>query len=306
MKYRNPKSESRKSIIFFEHVNFSIVSKFVLRASNLNNSGQVVLMLVLITIVGLTIGLSLISRTVTDIRISSQLEQSGRAFSAAEAGVENALKGAVVGGPVATIALPDATASYAVTQVGNSAGVLSFPLTSIGNTQTVWLIDHNPDGITLNEDTGYSYPAASSFDICWGTDSSLTPAMVISLYYKSGTTYKVARGAYDANAVSRGNNFSAVDSAGNYCDSNFRFKKTITPTTDFGLAASDKLLFLRVAPAYENTTFAIKPTANLPAQGKVITSVGQTNTGVVRKIQVTQGYNVLPAVFDFALFGENQ
>lgn len=274
-------------------------------------SGQVVLMLVLITIVGLTIGLSLISRTVTDIRISSQLEQSGRAFSAAEAGVENALKGATVGGPVATIALPDATASYSVTQVGNSSATLSFPVTSPGSLQTVWLIDHNTDGITLNEASGYSYPASSSFDICWGTAPNLTPAMVVSLFYKTaGGTYKVARGAYDANAASRGNNFTSVDSAGSYCNSNFRFKKTITPTTDFAVAAADKLLFLRVRPVYENTIFAVKPSVSnpdvlLPVQSKIITSVGQTNTGVVRKIQVIQGYNVLPEIADFGLFVEN-
>jgi len=37
------------------------------------NSGQVVLILILITVVGLTIGLAMISRTITDIRITSQI-----------------------------------------------------------------------------------------------------------------------------------------------------------------------------------------------------------------------------------------
>lgn len=268
------------------------------------NSGQVVLMLVLITIVGLTIGLSLISRTITDIRISSQIEQSGRAFSAAEAGVENALKASVIGGPTQTVTLPGASGSYSVTQVGGTTAVVSFPVTSPGEVQTLWLSDHNADG-TLNESSG-NYSPSASLDICWGTDLNITPALAVNLFYKSGTTYKVVRGAYDQNAASRGNGFAAVDSAGSYCSSNFRFKKTITPTTDFGLAGSDKLLFLRVTPVYENAVFAVSPSANLPAQGKVITSVGQTDTGVVRKIQVTQGYNVLPAILDFALFGENQ
>lgn len=261
------------------------------------------LMLVLITIVGLTIGLSLISRTVTDIRISSQIEQSSRAFSAAEAGIENALRGAVVGQP-GSVTLPDATGSYSVAEIGNSTSVLEYPVTSPVNTQTLWLIDHNVDG-TLNE-SATSYSPSSDIDICWGTDPNITPAIILNLYYKSGTTYKVARGAYDQNAASRGNYFDSVDSVGNYCSGNYRFKKTITSTTTFGLAPTDKLLMLRIQPVYENTTIAVKPYAALPLQGKVITSVGQTTTGVARKIKVTQGYNVLPSLLDFAFFGENQ
>lgn len=269
------------------------------------SSGQVVLMLVLITIVGLTIALSLISRTVTDIRISSQIEQSGRAFSAAEAGVESALKGAAVG-PTGTVSLSNASASYAVTQLGGNANNLIFPVTAPGIAQTVWLIDHNSDG-TINE-SGSSYAAASTFDICWGTDPNTTPAIILSLFYKRGTTYKVVRGAYDQNAAARGNNFAAVESGGSdYCGSNYRFRKIITPTSvsDFELLGSDKLLFLQVQSVYENTTMALKPSASLPNQGKIITSTGQTDTGVIRKIQVIQGYNVLPPFLNFGLFVEN-
>ncbi len=266
-------------------------------------SGQVVLMLVLITIVGLTIALSLISRTVTDIRISSQIEQSGRAFSAAEAGVENALKGAAVGSP-GTVSLPDATASYAVTQLGGNTNNLIFPVTAPGNVQTVWLIDHNSDG-TINE-SGSSYAASSSMDVCWGTDPNTTPAINLSLFYKSGAIYKVIRASFDTNAASRGNNFSPADSAGNYCDANYRFKKTISPQVDYGInPATSKLLFLQLQSVYENTTMALKPSISLPNQGKIITSTGQTNTGVIRKIQVIQGYNVLPPLLNFGLFVEN-
>lgn len=267
------------------------------------DSGQIVLMLVLITIVGLTIALSLISRTVTDIRISSQIEQSSRAFSAAEAGIENALKGAEVGQP-GNISLPDASASYNISQLGGDTNTINFPLTSVLNSQTIWLVDHNNDG-TINE-SGSSFAASSSVDVCWNTDPNTTPGMVLSIYYKSGVNYKVVRAAYDQNAASRGNNFSPVDSIGNYCDSNYRFKKTINPESDFGInPATSKLLFMRLTPVYENTSIAIKPGAALPAQGKLITSVGQTSTGVVRKIQVVQGYNVLPELSNFGLFVEN-
>jgi len=56
-----------------------------------NNSGQALLIILLIMAVALTIGLSVVSRSVTDIRISQEQEESARVFSAAEAGLESLL-----------------------------------------------------------------------------------------------------------------------------------------------------------------------------------------------------------------------
>ena len=102
-------------------------------------SGQVVLIIVLLTMVGLTIGLSLISRTVTDVRISSQIEQSSRAFSAAEAGVETALK-AIEAAPTGTLEFDEngTTAEYKVTALGGNQDEIYFmELTDVNFIQTV-------------------------------------------------------------------------------------------------------------------------------------------------------------------------
>ncbi len=56
------------------------------------NSGQTLLIIVLIAAVILTVGLAVASYSITDIKISQQEEESARAFSAAEAGIEEALK----------------------------------------------------------------------------------------------------------------------------------------------------------------------------------------------------------------------
>src|SRR5687768_11168985 len=55
--------------------------------------GQVILILLLVMTVGLAIGLSVIQRSLSDVTTASKIEQSSRAFSAAEAGIERALKG---------------------------------------------------------------------------------------------------------------------------------------------------------------------------------------------------------------------
>jgi Tfp pilus assembly protein PilX len=54
-----------------------------------NQRGQVLVVLLLVMLVGLTIGLAITQRTVTDVSTSTQVEQSSRAFSAAEAGIES-------------------------------------------------------------------------------------------------------------------------------------------------------------------------------------------------------------------------
>jgi len=279
----------------------------------LTDSGQVVLILVLITVVGLVIGLSLVARSITDVRISSQIEQSSRAFSAAEAGVESALKGATVGGPASsgTVTLPGASAEYKVTGLAGSGDTYLLPATTVNNSRTVWLIPHNDDG-SINEG-GTSYPANASLDICWGLQSSGVPAVIVSLIYKEGN-YKLAKGAYDSIPIGRqvdgksvNDNFDVPDS-GSFCDNNFPYKKTIKATEDFKVGASAILLALRIQPLYSSTVLAVKPQAgqSLPLQGKKITSVGQTtNKGVARKVQVIEEYKSLPAIFDFTLFSEN-
>jgi hypothetical protein len=299
--------------------NFQFLKNFRKRSLQ-TDKGQVVLILVLITVVGLVIGLSLVARSITDVRISSQIEQSSRAFSAAEAGVESALKGATVGGPASSgiVTLPGASADYSVTGLAGSGDTYLLPATTVGTSRTVWLVSHSDDGNTLkdiiDETPGLPYPPSSSLDICWGLQSSGVPAVVISLIYKEGSTYKLAKGAYDptpigrtvivnGNPVTINDNFDVSDS-GSFCDNNFPYKKTIK-ATDFDVGAGAILLALRIQPLYYASVLAVKPAATLPLQGKKITSVGHTETGVARKVQVIEEYKSLPAIFDFTLFSEN-
>ncbi len=59
----------------------------------LNQShGQTLVIMMLILVVVLTIGLSAVGRTITNVKETSTQERSTRAFSAAEAGVESTLR----------------------------------------------------------------------------------------------------------------------------------------------------------------------------------------------------------------------
>ena len=57
-----------------------------------HQQGQILLITLLVLTVATTIALSLIGRATIDLSMSNQLEESTRAFNAAEAGVEQALK----------------------------------------------------------------------------------------------------------------------------------------------------------------------------------------------------------------------
>src|SRR3989344_5511027 len=86
-------------------------------------SGQVILILLLIMTVALGIGLSLVQRSLGDISTSIKVEQSSRAFSAAEAGIESAIKGNLTG-----VNFPDAKSSATVVSTVPELGqALEYP-----------------------------------------------------------------------------------------------------------------------------------------------------------------------------------
>ena len=276
--------------------------------------GQIVLILVLITVVGLTIGLSMISRTITDIRMSSQIEQSSRAFSAAEAGIETALRSNIAIGPTGSVSLDGASANYKVKTIGGNTDDIILPVTQVGGSQTVWLIDHNSDG-TINEG-GDSYPINQQLEICFNNLNN-SSAISVSILYKEGNEYKVAKRAYDSD-IGDGNGQNLIDATnfgvgGGFCNGQYFHRVIIMPSSDAVSGTDDFqinqvgtiLLFLRLQPIYETTAFTVSPSVMIPVQGRIISSVGQTVTNVVRKIEVFQGFSILPNLLDFAFFSEN-
>lgn len=282
--------------------------------SEKSTRGQVILIILLVTVVGLTIGLSLVSRAVSDVKISTQIAESQKAFSAAESGIESALSGAAVGGGGGNVSFSGATANYNVTALGGTSSPYTIPPVAPGNAQTVWLVDHQADG------TLYPTPTpiykSQYIDVCWGPDggaSDANPAALeISLLYysKADAKYKIGKVAYDPSAR---NNFTAplIDSGGvlNYCNSNKKYSAhlDLSTTGNFGSDYNnDTLVLLRLNPIYSTTNLVVLPIGvSLATQGKNISSIGTTVSGVARKLNVLQGYASLPPAFDYTLFTNN-
>lgn len=259
------------------------------------SSGQALLIILLIMAVALTIGLSVISRSITDIKISQQTEEAARAFSAAEAGIEEAL----VAGTGGFGTFEETGAKYTTAVAGFGEGTeFVFPQEiQVDEPQTLWLVEHNEDG-SINET---SYYTTGSLDVCWGG----TAALEVSIYYKDGTSYKVARGAYDPDATRRAtNNFSSPDPGS--C-AELTNKKILNFSGDFGINPATKtLLFLRLRVLYANAQVgAVTPGSGigqvLPAQGTRIESTG-TAGAATRKVEVVRYYPAPPEIFDFAIY----
>src|SRR3990172_6897276 len=103
-------------------------------------SGQVVLITLLVLTIATTVALSLISRTTTDTTITAQVEESSRAFNAAEAGIEEAL---ISGGGTrgAQVLAPGVSYAVSVASIGTAVGIYEFPKKTLkGVTETLWLV----------------------------------------------------------------------------------------------------------------------------------------------------------------------
>lgn len=264
------------------------------------SSGQVLLITLLVLTVGMTISLALISRTRTDISINNEIEDSARAFAAAEAGIERALQ---TGQSSSSQPLSGNLASYStnISAIAGTAASYAIPqLTTQGNTESVWLVNHNEDG-SLDETRVYT---SNTIDVCWrGTQP---PALSIGILYKNAAnTYLLQKVAYDPN--SRGN-FANAGILGAGCGQSNVYRQTIN-FNSLGInpsAPNDTLLALRIRPIYADANIFVAPPANvtLPSQGNIITSTGVTGSGVSRKIVVSRQFRSAPSIFDAAVVSE--
>lgn len=272
------------------------------------SSGQIVLITLLVLTIATTVALSLIARTTTDTTITNNLEESSRAFSAAEAGIEEALLSGVGSGGTKVLTGSTATYNVTVATIGGAAGIFEFPQkTIIGETETLWLVNHDSSG-ALIESPMYT---SSYIDVCW-TAETTTPAIVATLLYKESSdgSYRVAKGAYDPDGTRRsGNSFSAPTAVTGGCGgttgTTYRQRITFSSMSSSINPSADTLLALRLRTVYYDSKFAIDTGGQVLAlQGKKIDSTGATG-GTNRKIVVYQQYRSAPTIFDSVMYGNS-
>jgi hypothetical protein len=269
-----------------------------------NELGQILLVVILVVIVASTIGLSLVSRSITTLRSSTEEAQSQKALSAAEAGIERAVQGII---PVAiTTTNLGNNSQYSATVTASLSPTF---LISGGNPipkdegADVWVIGHDSNGNPNYLDA--KVDSVPNLSIYWGSgpencSDSTAPAaiQVIVIQRNSAADIKSYRYAYDSCSVVRGNKFTQADS-GSYLVGGVTFNHRTTPQS--GLTGGiNNIIFLRVVPIYKNAVVGVSacdqasngPGSNctlMPLQGYQIDSTG-TSGDANRKIRVFKGW----------------
>lgn len=257
-----------------------------------NQRGQALLVIVLVMVVALTVGLSVASRTITNLRNTREQVNSQKALSAAEAGVEQALKNnANVAGNLA------GNTTYTTT-VGQVLGTAPFLLNGgsvlpKNDAIYVWVTPYSTNSANL-----YQNPWNGNLTLYWGDTSGACSNAALEVAIISGTRNApvMTRYAVDPCAARRGsNNFAAATATpATISNVNFSYRTTIAITNG---------LLVRVNPLYSSTFMGASGSVALPSQGSVITSTGVSDSSTQRKVTVYQGYPEIPAeIFPYTLF----
>lgn len=261
--------------------------------------GQILLIVVLVMVTALTIGLSAAARTITNTRTSQDAENSEKAFSAAEAGIEQAL-----------------TNNNNITGTFNNSTKYTTTVTTLSGTAiylnngAAILKDDSID-LWLSNYPGYTNPWTGTITLYWGqaTDTcTATPsnntAAALELIVVSGskTNPQVKRYAVDpCSERSLSNKFEYVSPGGGSVNGkNYNNKKSINVTSG---------LFVRIIPLYGSANIGATGCdasntncSALPSQGTIITSVGTADT-TQRKLITYRHYPKLPTeLFPYSFF----
>lgn len=237
--------------------------------------GQVVLLILLVIVVGLTIAISIAGSSLNQIEETAVTEESNRAFSAAEAGVEETLLYIEQGTPA-----PQITPNTSALTSGSSVKQVT-----IAEEDSLTISQLNQDDVAQLD---LDCPSCASGNITVTWDSNT--AIVITKISGTDPNYTVERWAYNCD-FDPGNNFTLVSSG-----SASQCTRTIAVN-----GTTDKVL--RIRALYANTSLAVSPQSGgvLPAQTTVITSTGQSGDAE-RTVKVERSAPVPPAILDYVLF----
>jgi Tfp pilus assembly protein PilX len=282
------------------------------RVARSSQSGQIIVITLLILLVSALVVLAVASRSLTDVNISRTQDESSKAFAAAETGVEEAVE--KIRGGLTSYETTDAitlassakyTYKYAE-QSGDTSGkayISATPLVADLQTFQVYLAKR-----------GDLAPVYNGATICilWGNDETPDedePAIEASVIYKIGLPdTKIVRSfisydGRDGSEIANGGCSKTTLAENNNINVTRNFKRAHL----LSLPSGGQLQLLRLRLLYGKQVshyIGVVPTgsSNLPPQGYKIESTGSTAGGTTRKVVVFQSYPSLPAIFDFALY----
>ncbi len=269
------------------------------------SKGQILLVVILTVVIALTIGLSVASRSIVNVRLSKQNEESQRAFQAAEAGISQALKQIESKSSLTEIQKNlenSASFSTDITTVEGSNFLLNGGqelAQDIGI--DVWLSDY-PDYANI--------VASRTVTVYWGengkTDCSPTATgdavlptlqlfVISSDNAASVSNPTVQKYLIDPCGATRTSGSEVGSTGGSVAGVSFAHAKQITVTNG---------VIMKVIPIYNSGKVGITADPGLPEQGAIIESVG-TSGNSERKLMYYQSYPQIPnELFPYSIISQ--
>lgn len=282
---------------------------------NLKSSGQIIIVLLLLTLVALSVGLAITQRTITSVTTSTQGEQSSRAFSAAEAGIEKASQ-TCSPGQMNCSSIPNISLANNASADVSLSPPIPFPEQAL---------EYPPLGKEEIAQFWFAVPStlepfytANSFSLYFGNPNAYTsndaPAIEVNVITFDGTNYISNRYFYDSVPSRIGqngfrfancNNLFTIPSANinNYPTSQFVCKASVPCTGCAVYTGTPVLARVRVLYSRTKQKVAVQPNIglSLPPQATIYTSTG--NSGQSQQtISVFKSANTVPFLFDYAVF----
>ncbi|NTV31167.1 hypothetical protein HGA91_04300 [candidate division WWE3 bacterium] len=234
--------------------------------------GQILVVILLIVIVGLTIALSIAGTTFRNLESTATTEETNRAFSAAEAGVEEAILKIEQGTPVPTINPKNLDSGSTIKQV------------TVQPDTTLQVNNLKKDDVAqLNLDCASC--GTGQVRVQWDANT----AIVVTKISGTSPNYNVERWAYNC-GFNPGNGFTQSSAASGVCQQQFNVN-----------GATDKILRFRVM--YGDSDLSVTPLAGttIPTQSTIVKATGQSGE-TERTVQLQRSAPVPPAILDYVLF----
>jgi len=265
--------------------------------------GQALLIVILVMTIALTVGLSVATRTITTLRSASEDENSQRAFSAAEAGIEKALQDNLEASGTFS---NNTTYSTSIQPLTGQKFLLNNGISVLKDNATdVWLSDY----------PSYANPWSGTLTIYWGSSSDVCEkveadntlaALEVILITGTKAAPQFTQYALDPCTGSLGdratvNSFEAISAGGDVIDDKeFAYKRTIDITSG---------LLMRIIPLYAGTNIAVTgcdgtggSCSDLPSQGTIITSTGSSDQTERKLVGFKQNPSLPIQIFPYVLF----
>ncbi len=244
--------------------------------------GQVALVVLVVSAVALTLGLSLSKKTVIETQVETDEEALKQAFNAAESGVDYYLS---TGTTKYTAPDGKSAADVTILNIGGTGAVDFGDYTPVNNYTYFWLVSHRDDASIDYTD----YYLGDRVDVC--VENDYAGSLVMGYFFRDGSNnYRLRR--YVVNFGSSQVILNPSNLPAGVCDGG---KKGARITLEVGTTP----LLITVMPVFQGGRITMENVGGslIPIQGKQISSLGRAGeisatTGVSRKLNVGKRYKI--------------